>query len=48
MKIEIPTADMKNNIKRKQTYNLCPWKFIRFQEKNLNLNRDSNLGPPDL
>jgi hypothetical protein len=24
------------------------WNIIRSQEKNLNLNRDSNFGPPDL
>ena len=31
------------------TYNFCALKNLqfRFQEKNLNLNRDSNLGSPD-
>ena len=27
---------------------VCLIKIIRFQEKNWNQNRDSNLGPPDL
>ena len=31
------------------TYTFCALKNLqfRFQETNLNLNRDSNLGPPD-
>ena len=37
-------------IKYIQTYNLCVEKlqFLDFEKKNLNMDWNSNLGPPDL
>ena len=37
-----------DNIWRITTLTKCLYYFCRFQEKNLNLDQDSKLGPPDL
>ena len=48
--VQMPVYKVNPVINWNQSHSLCLGKFyiIRSQEKNLNQNRDSHLGPPDL